>query len=76
MKTKKQKGCTCIQQVNKQLEPHNTYIPTELLMNFKTGKCRNGLLVPTAKLDPKKRGNKKTVIAAHCPICGRKFPRD
>jgi hypothetical protein len=73
VKAKQAKECNCIEQVNDQLKPYNTRVVRELSLNFTTGKSRMLLLIPTEKIDSKKRGHAKTVVAAHCPVCGKRI---
>jgi hypothetical protein len=73
--SKKAYGCNCIQQVNKILAQHNTVLATELAFNFKTGKSRVVLPLPTCKIDTKIRGQAKRVFAAYCPVCGKKLEK-
>lgn len=70
-KAKRVEACNCIDQVNKQLEKYNTYVPRELTFNFKTGKSALRLAIPTAKIDSSKSGRAKVVFAAYCPVCGK-----
>lgn len=73
-KKKTDAGCDCVEQVNKTLEKHNTYIHREMLFNFKTGSARMApLALPTRKIDSKKKAPAKTVFGSYCPICGKKY---
>ena len=62
-------NCDCIAKANEQLREHNTYIPTQELLNTETGKVRRVLFVPTKAI--KARGPKPLRPTANfCPICG------
>jgi hypothetical protein len=65
------KGCKCIQQIDKELAKYNTCLETELVINFKDGTYRVALPLPTAKINPKLKGSKKTVFGSFCPVCGK-----
>lgn len=68
----KKKKCTCIEQVNKQLEQFNTVLTKAITLNdnMTTG---ISLIIESEKLDTKKRGTKKTVFPSFCPFCGKKL---
>jgi len=72
-KPKTKIGCSCVDQVNEQLKKFNTVIVRELSFDFDTKQASMVLMVPTRKLDSDKRTKPKSVIASHCPFCGRKF---
>lgn len=65
------KGCNCLEQLNKELAPYNTRLKTELIMDFKTGKCRVVLPLPTQKINSKLRQPAKTCFGSYCPVCGK-----
>ena len=57
----------CFVQANKALENDNTMI--DFAYTLDTGDVRP--IVRTAKIDDAKRGKPKTLMASHCPFCGR-----
>lgn len=67
--------CKCIDQVQEQLAESNAALDLPLRINFKTGKQAPSLpLLVVHKLDDKKRQRLPSVICAHCPFCGIKYP--
>jgi hypothetical protein len=74
-KSKPDKPCKCIEQVNKQLEQSNARISQGLQINFKTG--ASGLSSPfvvVEKVDGKIRKRLPSVVCSFCPFCGSKYP--
>jgi hypothetical protein len=62
-------NCDCITKVNEQFRDHNTYIPTQSLLNTETGKVRLVVFIPTKPI--KARGPKPLRPPMNfCPICG------
>lgn len=68
--------CTCIEQCNEQLKEkgENTAIDVPLRINFATGtsyppQC----CIAVVKRDTKNRKKTITLLAAYCPMCGRKY---
>lgn len=56
----------CFKELNKELEQHNTKLVGNLLgIDY--------VLVETEKIETKKRGRPKSVIASYCPFCGKKL---
>lgn len=65
--------CKCREQVDKELEQFNTRLERPLMLDWSSKDASVGLLISTTKIDPKKRGQKKSVLATHCPFCGKKL---
>lgn len=58
---------TCVQEVNAQLERHNTALASA----FSLGRPQQELiLLATVKADSKKRGKPVSMYASFCPFCG------
>lgn len=70
-KKKAAKSCSCVEKVNEQLAKFNTRLERPMLLNLTTGESRCGLEIAAAKVNPKLRGRKKTVLATYCPFCGK-----
>lgn len=71
--------CTCIEQCNTQLEEQgeNTAIDVPLRINFCSGKSYPPqCCIAVVKRDPKNRKKPITLLAAYCPMCGRKYEDD
>lgn len=66
----KSKVCTCVDKVNEKLKDYNTILSKTLILNFTTGKANTNISIATEKIDVKKRGKAKTVLATYCPFCG------
>lgn len=61
--------CDCIEKLNVHLKEFNTEINVPFW-------SRSGVLAPfieTRKLDDRKRGKPKSVMASCCPFCGEKY---
>ena len=76
-KTKERKltaQCKCVDLVNDQLKEFNAALPTELVMNFKTGAARFVLMIPLRKRDTESRKPLKhnKLVCAYCPFCGKR----
>ena len=64
--------CDCATQVNAELEPFNTEL--DLVFNlFNTDLPHEMAQITTMKVDTKKRGKPKMMIATYCPFCGVKY---
>lgn len=61
--------CDCIKQVDKQLEPFNTMLVTTIPFDGTDQK----VALYVDKVESKKRGKVKNVIASYCPFCGHKY---
>lgn len=79
LKTKGDFRCTCIEQCNKQLEEmgENAVIDVPLRINFASGtsyppQC----FIAVVKRDQKNRKKPIALVAAYCPMCGRKYEED
>jgi hypothetical protein len=66
--------CDCVEKVNALMVEQNTVIDIAESIDFKTGKCRSVLLVPTVRLNSKRRVGPIRVLAEFCPMCGEKIP--
>ena len=66
--------CKCVSLVNKKLAEHNTEICLIGTINPKNGRYEERMIVPTIKLNNRKRGNAMKVFASYCPMCGEKYP--
>lgn len=75
-KKKAARSCRCAEQVNEQLAKFNTRLERPMLLNLTTGESRCGLEIAAAKVNPKLRGRKKTVLATYCPFCGKRLGGD
>lgn len=64
---KKRKGCNCKKELSKVLAQHNTELESNLF-------DENTIFIATEKIESRKRGKAKSVIAAYCPFCGKKIP--
>lgn len=63
--------CGCIEKINERLKEFNTEINVPFWSS-------SGFLAPfieTRKLDDKKRGKPRAVVASYCPLCGEKYPQ-
>jgi len=66
--------CNCIEKMNAALKEHNGKIAETLLLPEPGGNAlRARSLVQTRKLDDTKRKAVPSVIASHCPFCGREY---
>jgi hypothetical protein len=71
-------NCKCIDQCNAELKKmgENTQIDVPLMINFKTGKATaSQCKIATIKLDSKNRKRAITLMAAFCPMCGKKYEK-
>lgn len=69
-------GCDCFTKVNKLLQEHNTAVALCDTINMKTGNFERRMVVPTARIDTKKRKGPMRVFATYCPMCGEKYLHD
>lgn len=74
---KASKGCKCVDQVNKKLEPHKVKILQHMRINFSTGKGdMSGPCVEVRRIGDSKRGKIPVVPCTFCPFCGKKQPQE
>lgn len=67
--------CKCLALTQAALKEHNTEIVVCFLLPI--GKRKRSLTIPTIatqKIETRKRGKAKTVVASFCPFCGEKYP--
>jgi hypothetical protein len=69
------KPCTCIEQLNANLEKAGVNTVVDLPMLFGTdGKVEAGApMLATAKRDPRKHEKPVIIFCACCPVCGKKY---
>ncbi len=67
--------CDCFTKVNRLLREHNTAIDLCDTINMKTGNFERRMIVPTARIDKKKRKGPIRVFATFCPMCGEEYPK-
>jgi len=67
-------GCDCFTKVNRLLREHNTAVDLCDTINMKTGNFERRMVVPTKRIDTKKRKGPMRVFATYCPMCGDKYP--
>lgn len=75
-KAAKDKPCNCVKLVNEALEREeaNTVLDIPMSINLSTGKMGpQRMVIATVKSNSKKRGQKKTLFATYCPVCGKKY---
>ncbi len=68
-------NCSCIEKLNRLLEPQFLYVETGMMFNLKTGKEWTVMTIPLGKYDVpkgKKRPRPPRIIMAYCPMCGTK----
>ena len=63
--------CNCIEMTNKSLEEYNTKLDVTISLFPEAAVL--GILVSTTKLDARKRGVAKNIVATYCPFCGEKY---
>lgn len=63
--------CNCIARVNKHLAEHNTALQQVSMLNFKSGRCRQSLVIATQKLRRTDKGKPKIALPTFCPFCGK-----
>jgi len=66
--------CDCISKVNRLLREHNTEIDAVSAWHPK-GWIEERLLVPTRRIDSKRRKGPMKVFASFCPMCGKEIPK-
>jgi len=59
--------CKCVEAVNEELAKHNT----RLCEFISLSKGATYIQIASEKIDTKKRGNAKQVLASFCPFCGK-----
>jgi hypothetical protein len=64
--------CDCITKVQKSLVEYNTQVDVCLGIRDNTFKFLD-VYLGTHKIDKKKRGQPKNVVASYCPFCGEKY---
>jgi hypothetical protein len=57
--------------MNKALEQYNTVLSEVSMLNMRTGKCRQSLIIASQKRE-RKRGKAKVVLPTFCPFCGKR----
>lgn len=62
--------CKCLEQVQEQLAKHNQ----TLVFSF-TFDGNTYINIATEKIDKTKRTKQKSIIAAYCPFCGKKYDK-
>ena len=72
-KKRKPRTCKCIDRLNADLAEFNTELDLVHSINFTNGSSRDWIQLATRKIDSKKRGKPKAVVASYCPSCGRKL---
>jgi hypothetical protein len=65
----KKKPHDCVVQIQEQLKEYNTQLETNLFDPTQ-------VFVQTVKVDTKKRGKAKMVLASYCPFCGVKLTKE
>lgn len=66
--------CSCFTKANKLLSEHNTAIDMADTISMKTGNFERRMMVPTTRIDTRKRKGPMKVVATYCPMCGEKYP--
>jgi hypothetical protein len=69
MAKRKAKGCDCKRQLEEMLSLHNSRLVGNILNPA-------DVLIWTEKINSRKRGAAKVVIATFCPFCGEKINRE
>lgn len=69
----RKKPCTCIEQVNKKLEEHNTKLDLPFKISTKSSKISlSKCMIATVKIN--KRVRREVLLeAVYCPFCGKKY---
>lgn len=65
--------CKCIEEVDKQLAAKNTRVQLKEALNMRSGTIREALMVPTEKINSRKRAGPINVFATFCPFCGNRI---
>lgn len=76
MTKKKPAGCTCITDLNQELEQqgYNTRLHVENRINLKTGKAvPPRVTLQTVKANSRDRKPKIHLEPTYCPFCGKKY---
>jgi hypothetical protein len=66
--------CTCVEQANEALAPHNGRLAMAISINEEM-ELKGHLLVQVEKIDKTKRKPAPTVRASFCPFCGEELPK-
>ena len=66
--------CNCIEMTNKSLEEYNTKL--DVTISLFPEVMVLGILVSTTKLDTKKGGEAKNIVATYCPFCGKRYRKE
>lgn len=65
--------CKCITLMDKHLAEHNTMLTKVSMLNMKTGKLRESLVIGSQRRDSRnKRSKPKVVLPTFCPFCGKR----
>ena len=64
--------CDCMKLINDELAQYNTRIIPVMALRDGTFHMA-GVRIETEKIDSKKRGRPKRLVASYCPFCGKKY---
>lgn len=64
--------CECLKIVDAQLEKFNTRVGTAFSISKDLSVMSLDIVIASEKIDTKKRGRPRTIVAAYCPFCGIK----
>lgn len=68
--------CSCVSKVDKVLAKYNTALTKTSLINMKTGRVRESILIATHRRDGRERRSKvKLMLPSFCPFCGKGIRR-
>jgi len=64
--------CECLEKVDAQLAQYNTRVGTALSLSEDMSQMWVDIVISSEKVEKKKRGRARTIVAAYCPFCGVK----
>ena len=62
--------CKCAMKLNEQLKPHNYRLTRNMLEGDSAP-----MLIEIHKIETKKRTPSMSMVASHCPCCGKAYPK-